>query len=60
MPRSAEATQVAATSTNSSSLTLPKTTAPEIGWPQPPTEMAVATPACMIANVLNTAILAAR
>src|ERR1700728_1217664 len=56
MPSSAAPTQVAATVTNSSRLTLPSSTAFEIGVPQPITEIAVAIAACTIAKTENSTI----
>src|SRR5208283_5128186 len=58
MQRIAAATQVAATVTNSSKPTLPKSTASVGGEPQPMIVMIVAIADWMIANPQNTAILA--
>src|SRR5262249_30102063 len=59
-PSIAAATQVAATTTNSSIVALPSSTAGRVGVPLPSTTMAVAIAAWTMANTQNTAILASR
>jgi hypothetical protein len=59
-PRIAEATHVAATAVNSSTVPLPSNTAPRVGAPLPITTIAVVIADCRIANPQNTAVLASR
>jgi hypothetical protein len=59
-PRMADATQVAATVTNSSRLAFPSSSADCLGAPLPTSTMPVAIAASATANAQNTAILALR